>query len=114
MHSIALRSVSEPPENVQSVVVARVAAEAVVVVPAAVELRVARVLHLKFDVEPRQIVDFGDPALGVRFAIRARGYSWRATRGVQPWIRAARGRKITGCAADLALVVVGAGEAKRG
>src|ERR1700687_536205 len=81
-------SVCEPQQQIQGIVVGGIASDPIVVGAAAVELGVADVLRRQFDVEPRQIVDLGEPAAGIRRPARARddagptGWSRRIQSGV--------------------------------
>src|ERR1700730_14186851 len=90
-------SVCEPQQQIQGIVVGGTASDSIVVGAGAVELGVADVLCRQFDVEPRQIVDLGDPAAGIGRPVRARDDAgptgW--SRRIQSGVHTPGGREVT-------------------
>src|SRR5713226_2818013 len=81
----------EPAEQVESIVVARVPAGAVVIRGAPVEFLVGDVLQRELYILPGQVVELGDPALAVGAVV---GKTGNRRARVLHRIRAARGREI--------------------
>src|ERR1700730_12614766 len=109
-------SVCEPHQQIQGIVVGSTASDTVVVGAGAVELGVADVLCGQLHVEPRQMVDLGDPATGIGRAVRAADDAgptgWR--RPLQSGVHTPGGREESQRASDVPAIVVRGPRAGRG
>src|SRR6202521_6126237 len=97
-------SVREPQQQIQAIVVGGTASDPIVVGAGAVELGVADVLRRQLDVEPRQIVDLGEPAAGIGRTVRARDDAGPTGWGrrIQCGVRTPGGREVTQRATEAA------------